>query len=839
VPEIHSIYDSTLHLGDVSLFDVSTLVEPIAVALPYTDDAHTALRHIHDLDLNGHSVTLAIPARLFKADAFIPYLRRHSQPLVDEAKRLLVYHTGQPVPGLQKFHVLTIVSNHSSHKLTSLANSAGHVPFVDLLCTMPLRINGTKLKALVDSASNHSMITASFLEHAGIPFTSSACHTYGVSDTAAPCRGRVTITTRVGRHLLPVHYTVVDTLPTAAACMHEPNEALIALDVISAVNMRVDFRQPRIVITIPAPAQARRSERKPWYHVIHTQATGTHTSETSPLDDFVCSKRELKRMTAAASRGALPLFAVHIKPAIESTNICLANARGKGFLATQSAPAHEAQDPASIPASIQAVIDKHKAPGSALGPAPPHTVATGFEMDIDTLPGTRPRAARQYRLTPIEQAELEKQLQKLISMGWVEPSTSPWASCVLFAPKPGGKLRLCIDYTSFRTPDGLYQWTVMPFGLTNAPSVFQSAMHSVLHGLINKICLAYLDDIVILAQTEQEHAQNLDTVLTRLNQHNFFCNFDKCQFAMTQIKYLGHVVTADTVKPDPYKVSVLDSWPEQDLKDSTNSIRSFLGLAGYFRRFIPKFPTLAAPLLERVNSKVPLPWTAHCTQAFEQIKASLINATSLYHPDLNSPFHLYTDASDYAYGGVLMQEHDDQLHPVAWAGRKMRDSEVHYATFEKELGAIIFTARQWRCYLENNQPVFIHSDHNPLRFLRTQQKLNNKQARWVESLSRINWHITYIPGDRNVVADAVSRATHLPTTSVALHDGHLVACTQSLAPTCVVVRRSLRPSPTPNSGSAPPLATSFSTSVPMTSAPLVLPSATRRGAPPPRRCRRR
>lgn len=871
MPEVTTRFDSTLHAGDASLFDMTTLTSPIAVALPFTDEAHTALRHMHDLELNGHHITLAVPARLFKADAFVPYLQRHSSPIVDEGRRLLMYNSGLPVPGQQKFHLLTLVSNHSSHKLTSLATRSSHVPFVDLLCTMPLRIHSHKLKALVDSASNHSMITASFLARTGIPYTASACQTYGVSDTAAPCLGQVTVDTRVGRHVLPVCYTVVDTLPTAAACMHEPNEALIALDVITAVNMRVDFRQPRIVITIPAPKHAPRSQRKPWYHVVHTQSTGRHTTESSSLDDFVCSQRELKRMTAAATRGAQPLFAVHIKPVIENSNVCLANRRG--FLSQQTAPAHVAQDPASIPDEVQAVIDRHRADGLALGPAPPHTSATGFEMDIETLPGTRPRAARQYRLTPVEESELEKQLQKLVSMGWVEPATSPWGSCVLFAPKPGGKLRLCIDYrylnehtvkntyplpridtlldklqghkyfsaldlasgyhqirlsdsarpkTAFRTPDGLYQWTVMPFGLTNAPSVFQSAMHTVLHGLINKICLAYLDDIIILAQTKEEHALNLDAVLTRLHEHQFFCNFDKCQFAMTEIKYLGHVVTADTVRPDPYKVSVLESWPEQDLRDSTNNIRSFLGLAGYFRRFIPKFPTLAAPLLERLNSKSPLPWTAHCAQSFQHIKTALINATSLHHPDLNQPFHLYTDASDYAYGGVLMQEHEDQLHPVAWAGRKMRDSEVHYATFEKELGAIIFTARQWRCYLENNQPVFIHSDHNPLRFLRSQQKLNSKQARWVESLSRINWHITYIPGDKNVVADAVSRATHLRPDSVTLHDGHLVACSQTLIEP--VARRSPPHSPAPTSGAGPLPAISSSTSGPMMLQPLALPS---------------
>ena len=147
----------------------------------------------------------------------------------------------------------------------------------------------------------------------------------------------------------------------------------------------------------------------------------------------------------------------------------------------------------------------------------------------------------------------------------------------------------------------------MPFVLTNAPSVFQWAMHVVLKGLIGKICLAYLDDITVLVCTPEEHAANLDSVLSRLHEHQFFCNVEKCQFAMQEIKYLGHVVTADTVKPDPHKVEVLRAWPSADIQQSTNNIRSFLGLAGYFSRFIPEFQTLAAPLFERVSSKEKLP----------------------------------------------------------------------------------------------------------------------------------------------------------------------------------------------------------------------------------------
>ena len=822
----------------------------IAVVLPFTDTAQTALRHIHAIDMRTHTITLIIPARIFESAAFVPFLRQHALSTVDEAKNLLCFASGSAVPGHQKYHICTMITNHHSSALPGppqkCAASAAEPEFVDLLCTMPTKITGHFAKALVDTATNHSMITRAFLEKHGIAFTAQHSVTVGVSSSRTTCLGNVTLETRVGRHLIPVKFTVVDALPSAAADTFMPNDALFALDVITAVDMNISFKKPRIVITVPPPKSAKRNRSRTWYHVVHISHS-KFTTETSTLDEYTMSQRELKSLVSKAKRGQTPVFIAHVKQLVEPAPTCCAGTKKKGYLSEQVAPAHVPQDVSNIPPCIHQIIDKHKADGGTLGPPPPNTYASGFEMDIDLLPGTRPRAARQYRLTPREQLELEKQLQHLINMGWVQPSVSPWASSVLFAPKPGGKLRLCIDYrylnentikntfplpridtlldqlrghkyfsaldlhsgyhqiklsdaagpkTAFRTPDGLYQWTVMPFGLSNAPSVFQRAMHVVLTGLIGKICLAYLDDIIVLARSEEEHARNLDLVLTRLAEHNFFCNTDKCHFALQEIKYLGHIVTSDTVQPDPYKVQVLRDWPAEDLRKSPNQIRSFLGLAGYFRRFIPKFPTLAGPLLHRISTKEKLPWTVQCDKAFTDIKNALVNASSLRHPDLNTPFHIYTDASDYAYGAVLTQEYEGQLCPVAWIGRKMNRSEENYYTLEKELGAIVFAYKQWRCYLENNQTVFIHSDHNPLRFLQTQKKLTGKHARWLESLSRIDWKITYIPGDKNVVADAVSRATHHPETEIVLVDRYTLAAEhpqepyQALALTSSLVRRS-------------------------------------------------
>lgn len=188
-------------------------------------------------------------------------------------------------------------------------------------------------------------------------------------------------------------------------------------------------------------------------------------------------------------------------------------------------------------------------------------------------------------------------------------------------------------------------------------------MHYVLHGLISKMCLANLD--YIKPYSTRTGTCPKSRYSTHSQHHNFCRSFDKSQFAMIQINYLGHLVNANTVRPHVYKVSVLDSLLEHGLQYSTNTIRYILGLAGYFRRFIPKIPTLAAPLLEIINSKASLPWTAHCNKAFTHIKVAMITTASLHDPDLNIAFHLHTDASDFPYDGILMQNHHGPLHPVA------------------------------------------------------------------------------------------------------------------------------------------------------------------------------
>ena len=400
--------------------------------------------------MHNHKVTVIIPARLFNSAAFLPYRARHTHSVVDEARNLLTFKSGGPVPGHQKYHIVTMVSNQRKSILPPTMKCAAssktpQAQFVDLVCTMPTRVHGKFTKALIDTASNHSMITLSFLQRHGLCYHKQAYTTTGISSSAAPCLGSVVLDTRVGRRLVAVKYTVVESLPAAAIDMHEPNEVLFALDVTSAVNMNIEFKHPRIVVTVPPEKSARRRNGKTWYHIIN-HSNHKYTTETSALDDFIAKPAELKSLVNKASQGKAPLYVVKIKPSVESMCSSAVSSRKRGYLSQQQAPAPQKQDTTNIPGCIQEVIQKHKTPGGTLGPAPPNTTAQGFEMNIETLPGARPRAARQYRLTPHEQSELEQQVQHLLDMGWIQPSISPWASSILFAPKPGGKLRLCVDY---------------------------------------------------------------------------------------------------------------------------------------------------------------------------------------------------------------------------------------------------------------------------------------------------------------------------------------------------------------------------------------------------------
>ncbi|KAJ9528913.1 hypothetical protein QJQ45_000477 [Haematococcus lacustris] len=301
---------------------------------------------------------------------------------------------------------------------------------------------------------------------------------------------------------------------------------------------------------------------------------------------------------------------------------------------------------------------------------------------------------------------------------------------------------------------GQFQFKVLCFGLTNAPATFQRAMNNVFRPLINKSVLVYIDDILVMSNSAEEHVQHLREVLQLMRQHKLYAKRSKCEFNKTELTFLGHIVGEHGIAVDPAKVKVVREWHvPRNLKD----LQAFLGLANYFRRFIPNFSAIAAPLTDLTSktAAAQFDWKkfgeAHL-KAFNGLKDALCSAPVLALPDFTKPFVVCTDASLVGTGAVLLQEG----RPIAYTSKKLSPPETRYSTGDQELLAIIRAVREWRCYLDGAVDVTIQTDHNPLIYLQTQPNLSRRQVRWMEELSRYKYEIKYIPGATNV-ADPISR----------------------------------------------------------------------------------
>ena len=435
---------------------------------------------------------------------------------------------------------------------------------------------------------------------------------------------------------------------------------------------------------------------------------------------------------------------------------------------------------------------------------------------IELEPGFRPPARAPYRMSTVELQELKKQLTELIELGFIQPSSSPFASPVLLVPKPNGTWRLCVDYralnmgtiksmyplpriddlfqqlhgakffskldftsgywqievdpadrhkTAFTTRYGLFEWRVMPMGLTSAPGTFQRAMNHLFHDLLDKGVVVYLDDVLIYSRTLEEHLHLLELVLQRLHEHQFHASLPKCMFAQERITFLGHVLSAGGIQPLEDKVKAVRDWPRPS---TVHDVRSFLGMCSFYRKFVRNFAHIAAPLHELTKGnpkkKAAVVWTDACEVAFNTLKDQLCEAPVLILPDPTKPFVIHTDASDFAAGSVLMQETDTGLHPVEYYSRKLKGPELRYDTREREMLTIRESLRHWN-HLVAGVHTDIFSDHDSLKHFFTQRDVSKRDARWIEELQALDISIWYHEGKSNVVADALSRRPdYIPNT---------------------------------------------------------------------------
>ncbi|XP_024014856.1 uncharacterized protein LOC112088827 [Eutrema salsugineum] len=431
----------------------------------------------------------------------------------------------------------------------------------------------------------------------------------------------------------------------------------------------------------------------------------------------------------------------------------------------------------------------------------------GIEHQIDLIPGAALPNRPAYRMNPTETKELEKQIQDLMSKGYIRESLSPCAVPVHLVPKKDGTWRMCVDCravnnitikyrhpiprlddmldelygatvfskvdlrsgyhqvrmkegdewkTAFKTKQGLYEWLVMPFGLPNAPSTFMRLMNHVLRVYISKFVVVYFDDILIYSKCFADHLMHLEQVLETLRQEGLYANLKKCTFCTDHVVFLGFVVSSQGLQVDQDKIKAIQEWPTPT---TIGHVRSFHGLASFYRRFVKDFSTIAAPLTAVIKKDVAFKWGKLQEEAFQKLKNRLTHAPVLVLPDFDKTFEVECDASGLGIGAVLTQGG----RPVAFFSEKLHGAALNYSTYDKELYALVRSLETWQHYLLAKEFI-IHTDHETLKHLRGQTALKRRNARWLEFVETFPYIIKYKKGQENIVADALSRRYTLITT---------------------------------------------------------------------------
>jgi len=434
-------------------------------------------------------------------------------------------------------------------------------------------------------------------------------------------------------------------------------------------------------------------------------------------------------------------------------------------------------------------------PPSALPPSRP---SSDYRIVLD--PNRRPDRPRPpYKLSDAELVELRRQLDLLLARGWITPTSFSSHACpVFFVKKKDGSLRLVVDWrplnkltipnayplpdinrvlsslhgasvfstidlaqsfhqlrthpdsarhTVMTTAHGLFRWNVLSFGQTDAPAACQALLDRVLRGL--PFAKAYLDDIVIFSKSIAEHAAHVRAVLQRLKDYQLHANVAKCHFAYPSITFLGHVVSADGVRPDPDKLRAVQDWPAPT---SVTETRAFLGLASYLRRHISQFATLARPLHRLTRTDVPFAWSPTAQEAFDTLKAALTSPPVLAFPNPALPYVIEADASSLGLGATLLQAGK----VVEYASRSLSDREARLCTRDRELEAVVFACKRWRHFL-HTKPVTIVTDHKPLLHLQLRPGVSTRVANNATFLAQFRLSWEHRPGAKLALPDALSR----------------------------------------------------------------------------------
>lgn len=443
---------------------------------------------------------------------------------------------------------------------------------------------------------------------------------------------------------------------------------------------------------------------------------------------------------------------------------------------------------------------------------------TTIQATIRTKNNNEPVWTKQYPYPLSDKNFVDNELEKLLKNGVIEKSYSPYNSPIWVVPKKGvdengkPKRRLVIDFqklntqtvtdrypipdinltiqnlgkarvfstidlesgfhqiliekddrekTAFSVNHAKYQFKRMPFGLKNAPSIFQRCVNDILHEFIGKFAYVYIDDVLIYSDSEEEHMKHISLVINALHKANMKIANEKSHFFKKTIEFLGHIITYNKITVDPEKVATIRDYAEPK---TLKQLRSFLGLSGYYRRFIKDYARITKPLTiylrgdnggisKNQSAKIPITLDDTALDAFKKIKMLLQEKVELYQPDFNKPFELTTDASNYAIGAVLSQERN----PITFISRTLSSTEQNYATNEKEILAIVWSLQKLRNYLYGVTNLTIYTDHQSLIYSISERNPNTKLKRWKNFIAEFGAEIKYKPGHQNVVADALTR----------------------------------------------------------------------------------
>ena len=428
------------------------------------------------------------------------------------------------------------------------------------------------------------------------------------------------------------------------------------------------------------------------------------------------------------------------------------------------------------------------------------------EHTIKTLPDCKPVKLRPYRIPLAKRDFAENEIKAMAEKGLIEPSHSAWSAPAVLVPKRDGTTWFCIDYrrlnqltipdshplpriddtldalggscwfstldlksgfhqvsiaeedrpkTAFSIPgSGLWQWRVLPFGLINSPSVFERLMERVFAGLTYLILLIYLDDIIVYSKTFKEHLENLKVVFERLKNANLKLNPKKCNLLCSKVAFLGHEVSEQGIATDPEKAKTVRDWPQPK---SATEVRQFVGLASYYRKFIPNFATICKPLHKLTEKNSKFVWNDQTQNAFDTLKQSLTTAPILSYPMLqDQPFLLDTDASNVGVGAVLSQLQDGEEKVICYYSKCLSRSERKYCTTRKELLSVVLAVKHFHHYLIGNH-FTVRSDHGSLQWLMRFKNCEGQIARWIETLSAYTFTIIHRAGRVHNNADSMSR----------------------------------------------------------------------------------